>query len=194
MPGPTPPRINLTARQRAVLERLVRRQTSSQRTVRRARIVLEAASGANNEEVARRLGVKRGSAHRWRSRWLEASQALQAAEDEGHDERDLEVLIEAVLDDEPRPGTPATFTPEQIVQIVALACEPPADSGRPASHWTPRELAEEAVKRGIVERISTRSVGRFLQRGRLEAASQSVLAQLGPRGPDEFQRSGDERL
>jgi len=183
MSGPTPPRIHLTAKQRAVLERLVRRQTSPQRLGRRARVILEAESGANNEEVARRLGLKRGTTRKWRDRWLEASAALQAAEDEGYDERDLGVLIEAVLDDEPRPGTPATFTPEQIVQIVALACEPPADSGRPVSHWTPRELAEEAVKRGIVERISTRSVGRFLQRGRLEAAPQPVLAQLGARGP-----------
>lgn len=189
MSGPTPPRINLTARQRAVLERLVRRQTSPQRLVRRARIVLEAASGANNEAIARRLssGLRQGTVRRWRNRWLEAAEALQAAEDEGHDERDLGMLIEAVLDDEPRPGAPATFTPEQIVQIVALACEVPADSGRPVSHWTPRELAEEAVKRGIVERISTRSVGRFLRRGRSEAASQPVLAGLGARGPDELQ-------
>ena len=65
---------------------------------------------------------------------------------------------------------------EQITLIVALACELPASSGRPISHWTPRELTQEAVKRGIVEQISPRSVGRFLKRGRLATASSALLA------------------
>jgi putative transposase len=60
---------------------------------------------------------------------------------------------------------------------VALACEPPDLSHRPISHWTPRELADEARKRGIVESISPRHVGRFLKSGRIEAASEQVLAQ-----------------
>ena len=41
---------------------------------------------------------------------------------------------------------------------MAVACEPPGDSGRPLSQWTPRELAEEAVQRGIVPSISARTV------------------------------------
>ncbi len=47
--------------------------------------------------------------------------------------------------------------------ILALSCEAPEGSGRPISRWTPREVAEEAVKRGMVERISVRQVGRFLK-------------------------------
>jgi len=47
-----------------------------------------------------------------------------------------------------RSGTPATFTVEQWCQIMALACEPPADSERPISHWTPREVAAEAITHG----------------------------------------------
>lgn len=194
MSGPIPPPVDLTAKQQAVLERLVRRQSSAQRLVRRVRIILEAAGGANNEEVARRLGIKRDAVRRWRGRWLEASTSLKAAEGEGHDEQDLAILIEDILADKPRPGTPATFTPEQVALIIALACEAPADCGRSVSHWTPRELAEEAVKRGIVESISIRSVGRFLQRGQAEATSQPLLAQLGTRGPGQLQRSGDQRL
>lgn len=53
--------------------------------------------------------------------------------------------------------------PRNSLQIMASACEDPQASGRPVSHWTPRELADEAVKRRIVERISPRSVGRFLK-------------------------------
>jgi putative transposase len=96
--------------------------------------------------------------------------------DEGSDKALTTVIVEA-LTDYPRAGTPATFTAEQIVQMVAIACEDPADSGRPVSHWTPREVADEVRKRGIVETISTRSVGRFLKSGRFTAASGGLLAQ-----------------
>jgi putative transposase len=57
----------------------------------------------------------------------------------------------------------ATFSAEQWCQIIALACEPPEASARPISHWTPRELADEARKRGIVATISARHVGRLVQ-------------------------------
>jgi hypothetical protein len=67
------------------------------------------------------------------------------------------------LADEPRPGAPATFTPEQICSIVALACEPPEKSELPLSHWSQSELAREAVRRGFVGSISHGSVGRFLK-------------------------------
>jgi putative transposase len=65
----------------------------------------------------------------------------------------------------------SSFTAEQIVQIVNLACTPPPQLGRPIDAWTPRELADEAVKQGFVSAISARSVGRFLKRGRSAAAS-----------------------
>ena len=53
-----------------------------------------------------------------------------------------------------------------MVQIVALACETPQASEHPVSHWTPTELATEAVKRDIVKKISPPSVGRFLKRSK----------------------------
>jgi putative transposase len=86
-------------------------------------------------------------------------------------------MMVGALADHPRAGTPATCTAEQIVQIVAVACEDPADSGRPVSHWTPREVAEEVRKRGLMETISTRRVGRFLQSGGCAAPSGRVRAQ-----------------
>jgi hypothetical protein len=89
----------------------------------------------------------------------------------------LHSLIAKVLADAPRAGVAPTFTAEQIVQIINLACTPPAASGRPVDAWTPRELADEAQKRQIVASISPRSVGRFLKTGRSAAASQSLLAE-----------------
>jgi hypothetical protein len=52
----------------------------------------------------------------------------------------------------------------------------PAAADRPVSHWPPRELAEEAIKRGIVEKISPRTVERFLKGEREARAPQAVLA------------------
>src|SRR5205085_12343123 len=95
----------------------------------------------------------------------------------------LEQAIEVVLPDEQRPGAPATVTLEQFMQIMALACEKPEASERPVSSWTPRELADEAVKRGIVEQISPRTVERFLKGERSTAASQALLAHSSSRGP-----------
>ena len=73
--------------------------------------------------------------------------------------------LEERLRDAPRPGTPARITPEQVCQIVALACEAPSQSGRPISQWSSREGAEEVVNQGIVERISPRHAARLLKRG-----------------------------
>jgi transposase len=179
MPGPAPQPVAVTARQRAVLERIVRRDTSPQRQARRARIVLAAVEGANNEEIGRRLGVTEETARLWRGRWAAAGETLLVAETEG-DDRALAAVVAGVLADEPRSGAPATFGPEQLCRIMALACTPPAEAGRPIDRWTPRELADEAARRGIVARISPTTVGRFLQGGRPAAAPQPLLAHPGP--------------
>ena len=89
-------------------------------------------------------------------------------------DKDLEVMVVDVLGDEHRKGGPPKFSPEQVAAIIALACEPPADSGLPISHWTPPELAVEAVKRGIVKDISPRQVDRFLARRAFGHTSRST--------------------
>jgi putative transposase len=180
MRGPTPPAVILSDRLRHVVEHLARRQTSSQRLVRRLQIVLAAAAGQNNEEIARRSGVDRSTVRTWRTRWLVIAPRLEAALTAGDDDRLLARLVADALDDAPRAGAPPTFTAEQVVQIVALACEPPPGSDRPVSHWTPRELADEAVTRQIVPTISPRSVGRFLKRSPTPAASEPLLVDVRP--------------
>jgi len=155
----------MTARQRKILEHIVRRASSSQAAATRAKIVLAAADGLNNQHVADRLSLKPRTARKWRGRWATAADRLAALETAG-DEAALRAAIHEVLRDAPRPGAPATFSPEQICQIVAVGCEAPAESDRPVTHWTPTELADEVIQRGIVSRISPRSVGRFLKRGR----------------------------
>ena len=138
---------------RRALEALVRQRNAPQGLVVRAEIILLAAAGVGVRATVTRLEVGRATVQRWRRRWSSSSPRLSV----------LERLIDA-----PRPGTPATFTPEQICSILALACEPPKRDGRELSHWTHAELAAEAVARGIVESISPDSIGRFLREADLK--------------------------
>ena len=165
MATPRPPKVVLTERERAELERLVRAYTTAQQVAVRARIVLLAGGGWNNLQIARELGVDDETPGHWRRRWLQF-----------HDVPLEEVSVAKRLADAPKPGAPAKFTPEQVCQIIALACERPADSDRPISHWSHRELADEVVRRGIVASISPRHAGRLLKSSRSQTTPDSVLA------------------
>jgi putative transposase len=155
MRGPKPPIIVLQDAEREALGQLVRRHTSPQQLALRARIILAAASGANNSQIARQEGVNLDTVRLWRSRWL-GLQAVPLAD----------LTVEDRLADAPRSGKPVRITDEQVCQIVALACEAPATSGRPISQWTGREIADEIKRRGIVAEISGRHAARLLKRGR----------------------------
>ena len=174
MAGPLPLAITVTPPQQAVLEALLRQHACPQTLALRARIVVSAATGLRNVPLAHDLGCTPKTVIKWRARWAAAEAQLAAAEG---DAADLKRMIARVLADAPRPGAPDTFTAEQIVLIINLACTPPADAGRPVDAWTRRELADEAINRQIVASISPTSVGRFLTAGRSSAASQSLLAQ-----------------
>lgn len=177
MPAPHPLKIKLSQQQRALLEQVVRRHSSPQGLVQRAEVILSAAKGMNNTQIAQQLQLARNTVRTWRQRWLAAAERLSRVEAEGISDKELLEMMVTVLADTPRPGTPATFTTEQVVQIVALACESPHCCERPVSHWTTQELVSEAVKRGIVDNISQRSVGRFLKRGYSTTPSLSLLVE-----------------
>ncbi len=105
-------------------------------------------AGERNQDIAAQLRVKSHVVTTWTKRWLEKS----------------EEPVEQRLKDLPRPGAPDKFTPEQLCQIIALACESPQDYGYPVTHWTQRELAAEAMKQGIVASISPHHLGRLLKK------------------------------
>jgi len=153
MPGPKPSAINLNDVERQGLELLVRRYTTGQQKVIRARIVLLAAMGKNNREITNELEVSLDTVRLWRQRWLD----LQPISFE-------DLSIEERLDDLPRPGAPPRLTANQICQIQQLACEKPEKSGRPISQWTSREIAAEIMARGIVDTISARHSARILKK------------------------------
>jgi len=160
------PTLTLSTRQRGILERWRRNKADTPaRLVERSTIILLSADGVSNEGIGRQLRVDRQRARRWRTRWVAAEERLAAAEQEGANDKDLAALLRELLSDEPRPGGPSTFTAEQLTQIIAVACELPEESGLPVTHWTPQELADEVMKRGIVETISARHVDRLLKGG-----------------------------
>jgi len=180
MPGMAA-QVVITERQQAVLQTLVWSRSCPQGLAHRAEIILLAFAGDTNEVIAERLKCERHGVGLWRRRWQQASARLVVIECVEKPAA-LREAIEGVLGDLPRAGCGGTFTAEQIAQILAVACEPPENSGRPVTHWTPRELADEVIKRGIVPSISVRHVGRFLKDGRVEAAPESVLAERGRQG------------
>jgi putative transposase len=147
--------------QREALEALLRAHSTSQQLALRIRIILQAADDVGVRESARELDVWPKTVRYWRGRWRQAPPAQSVPER---------------LADAPRSGAPATYTPEQICAVIAMTCERPSESERPISHWSQREIADEAIRRGLVLNISQRSVGRFLKRGRPQTASLSLLA------------------
>jgi putative transposase len=161
-PGPAPLPLVVSPAQQEVLSTLLRRASCPRALALRVKIILGAAAGQRNEPLARQVGCTPKTVRKWRARWADATPRLLAVDD---DPAALARAIAAALADAPRPGAPATFTAEQIVLIINLACRPPEQLGRPVTAWTPRELADEAVNQGIVSTISPRTVGRFLNYG-----------------------------
>lgn len=171
MPNPQAKAITISERQKNILKQIARRTTNPYRLVRRAQLILRAGQGENNSKISQQLQLHRNQVRWWRQRWQLTQESLQKAEVESSSDGVLKERIMNVLSDEFRRGSQPKFSVEQIVQIVAMACEDPGQSERPVTHWTPRELGLEAVKRGIVEQISPRSVGRFLKWGNSQTPS-----------------------
>lgn len=154
MPGRKPAKLELSEKVHQELEKLVARHTTGQQKAQRARIILKAAEGKNHIEIAKELKISVDMAALWRGRWL-------ALEGIGLDD----LSVEERLEDLPRPGAPSGLSADQVCQIEQMACEAPEKAGRPISQWTGREIADEMMKRGIVEYISRRHAARLLKKG-----------------------------
>ena len=175
MPGKAV-KVTVTERQLATLQKLAGSSTCRQGMAQRARMIVLAFAGQTNESIALSIRCDRHVVGVWRRRWVRAFPRLVLVEC-GEKNSALLRAIEQFLSDSPRRGWAGKFSAEQVAQIIAVACEPPEKCGRPVTHWTPRELADEVKKRSIVESISARQVGRFLKGGRPQTASKPLLAQ-----------------
>lgn len=175
MPGKAA-KVIVTERQLSTLQTMMSSSTCPQGVAQRACMIVLAFAGETNETIARKISCERHMVGVWRRRWVRAFQRLVLIEC-GEKDSALRCAIEQLLSDSPRSGWAGKFSAEQVAQIMAVACEPPEKSGRPVTHWTPRELADEVKKRNIVESISIRQVGRFLKDGGSPAAPEWLLAQ-----------------
>lgn len=183
MPHPQAIAVDVKPGEQRILEQIIRQQNNPQWLVTRAKIILRAASGQTNSQIASELELSRNTVCSWRGRWQESKRQRELVADGDEDEKALRELLEHIFQDKARSGSPGKFSAEQIAQIIAIACEDPEASGYPVSHWTPKEIVMEALKRGVVSSISERQVGRFLKRGGLEATSESLLAQHNRKRP-----------
>lgn len=134
------------------LKELVHRHSTPQQLAQRGRMILAAAEGKNNSQIARELSVCVDTIRSWRRRWI----GLQVVSPE-------ELSVSERLTDVQRPGRPSQITAEQICQMVAMGCEQPKE--RPISQWTGREIADEVMARGIMKPISPRHAARLLKKG-----------------------------
>lgn len=162
MPRSSPYVIVLSAEDRAVLEARARAYTVPYAQVVRAKLVLLAAGGVQNKEIAARLDVDVDVVCRWRKRFCEEGLAG--------------------LRDRPRSGRPPTFGPLVVAEVKALACELPAGSDTPLGRWSCPELARTTVERGVVESISASTVRRLLAEDPLKPWQ--YRSWIAPRDPD----------
>ena len=185
MPG-SAAKVLITERQQALLQQIVAASTSPVRLVQRAQIVLQAFAGEENQAIAQAIDLDRTAVGLWRRRWAQAWPKLSRLECvETH--AAFRRAVEEVLSDAPRSGNPGKFTPEQITLLLALACEPPENSGRPITHWTPQELADEAQQRGIVDAISESQVRRYLNEAELQPHKSRYWLNAKEKDPQQFQ-------
>src|SRR6266568_371386 len=126
------PGIELSSEARLELEKLSRRRTTPVRVVQRSRIILLAADGAQNKEIAERLGVAPRMAALWRSRFIQLG-------------------VAGLMKDAPRPGRTPAISTVMIAQVIAATTQSkPAG----ATHWSRSRMAREMG-------ISESSVGRI---------------------------------
>jgi transposase len=124
-------RLPLGAEQREQLQAWSRRAKTAQALAMRSRIVLLAADGLSNTEIARRQGCSLPTAGKWRQRFLDGG---------------LDGLL-----DEPRPGTPRKLSDRQVEQVLRRSLESQPEA---ASHWSTRDMAEATgLSQSTISRI-----------------------------------------
>jgi len=134
--------IRLAVADQIVLVRRARGYAVRHSEVVRARIVLLAAEGWANVDIAEEVGTHVDVVSRWRKRFYEEGMSGLA--------------------DRARSGRPRPFPAEVVAEVKAMACEAPAKRDLPLSRWSSSELAAQAVTEGLVASVATSTVRRWL--------------------------------
>jgi transposase len=187
--------LTLSAAERHRLKKMAYGHKTQYQARQRATVVLLAARGRGNARIAAETRLHVDTVRTWSGRFADGG--LPA------------------LADRKRSGRPARFTPVQIAEAKALACQLPAETGVPLSHWSCPELAAELTARGVTDSISASTVRRWLRQDAIKpwqyrswifirdpdfrAKAQRVLdlyartCEGEPLGADEYVLSSDEK-
>ena len=160
--------ITLPETDRAELQRRARCYTAPHAEVVRAKIVLLAADGLENTQIAARLDVHVGVVSRWRKRFAEEGMSGLA--------------------DRQRSGRPRVFAAAVVAEVKAMACEPPEDREVPQSRWSAADLAAQAEAEGLVEAVSRSTVRRWLDQDAIRPWR--YRSWIFPRDPDFAAKAG----
>jgi len=156
--------IQVSEKQRAILEELSRSRKESHQLVERAELILYIIDSSNESslKVKDHFASSEKWVKQWRKRWS-LRQAGLAQQEKDLSEKAYRQAIRQALSDEERSGAPPIYSVEQQCRLYELACQPPEQSGYPLSHWDSKSLRLELIKRGIVNDISVSTVARFLK-------------------------------
>lgn len=157
------PIIKLTNKQKTIITQFSTSRSLPHSLIRRAQIILYASQGLQSKDISALVFLTRQMVAVWRQRWGAAEAVLLEMERKKEDDSKYKQKIKDVLSDKEKPGVHPKFTPEQVCQILSVACEKPEDSNLPLSHWSLTSLQAEVIKRGIVQSISTSQLARFLK-------------------------------
>jgi hypothetical protein len=166
--------LQMTQRQQTLLTKYAKKRDIPHHHKQRIHLLLLACQGLSHHLIARQTQTTVNRVKHWRNRWTQAKAALLTFEQGqlGAGVKDHELLKEMLqrVEDAPRSGSPARITPAQKAQIVALACESPADYGHPQTLWTHPLLQQVVLQKGIVSRLHPRTVGKILKNTALTTA------------------------
>ena len=157
-----------------ILSKFSKSRTLPARQVERAKIFILCADGLNNLQISEKVSIGQDSVSKWRTRFLKSLPLLREIEEKNPTE--LEDKITSLLSDYARTGQPPTYTDEQIIRILEIACRTPEEYGYEASHWSLNQLVDVVIKEGIAESISAKTISRFLKYGENPPASRPLLA------------------
>lgn len=157
-----------------ILSRFSKSRTLPARQVERAKIFLLCAEGLNNLQISEKVSIGQDSVSKWRIRFLNSLPLLREVEEKNPAELEAEITI--LLADYARPGQPPTYTDEQIIKILEIACRNPDEYGYESSHWSLNQLVDVVIKEGIAKSISAKTISRFLKYGENPPASRPILA------------------
>ncbi|MFO1044908.1 MAG: transposase [Planctomycetaceae bacterium] len=186
MPGKAA-KIELTELMHEILQGIASSRSIGTAIVTRATIILMAFLKHSNQTIGEQLECCCETVGKWRRRWRDSYAALLSLQFAEPKVAFRQAIIDC-LRDAPRSGSTGKFSPEQIVGLIAIACEPPEQSQRPVTTWIGKELADEAKKRRLIESISASHVHRILREADLQPHKSQYWCNTTEKDRERFQQ------